>query len=352
MSNILVTGGAGYIGSHTAKALAASGHCPVVLDNLSKGHKSAVRWGPLVEADLADRPALDQVMREYRIEGVIHFAAHAYVGESMATPNEYFRNNVSNTLNLLDAMLAAGVCRFIFSSTCAVYGNPLRVPITEDHPREPVNPYGESKLFVEKALRWYGRAFGLAWVALRYFNAAGADPEGDLGEDHRPETHLVPLVIQTALGQRECVRIFGTDYPTPDGTAVRDYIHVSDLASAHLAALAYLKKGGEARTFNLGTGTGYSVRQVIAQVEACGGRRVATHESPRRAGDPPVLIADSAQAGEALGWEPMFSSLDSIVSTAWAWHARCAAGRSRLNGPKIAATPPGGTGFVKPEAGA
>lgn len=322
MSNLLITGGAGYIGSHTAKALAAKGDCPVVLDNLSQGHRSFVRWGPFVEADLADRAAMERVLREHRIDGVIHFAAYASVGESMAAPGAYFRNNVANTLNLLEAMVPAGVRRLIFSSTCAVYGNPRQVPIAEDHPQEPANPYGESKLFVEKMLKWYEQAFGLGWVALRYFNAAGADPEGLLGEDHSPETHLIPLVIQAALGQRESIEIFGTDYPTPDGTAVRDYIHVNDLASAHLAAWEYLAGGGKPRAFNLGTGTGASVRQVIAEVERCGGRRVAVRECPRRPGDPPELVADAAEAGRVLGWKPEHSALSGIVRTAWAWHAR------------------------------
>jgi UDP-arabinose 4-epimerase len=317
---VLVTGGAGYIGSHTCKALAAAGYLPVAFDNLAGGHRWAVKWGPLVEADLADRDALAQALRAHEIGAVVHFAAFAYVGESMADPGRYFRNNVANTLNLLEAMQAAGVGDIVFSSTCATYGIPAALPIAEDHPQAPVNPYGESKLFVERALHWHGVAHGLRWMALRYFNAAGADPEGDLGEDHDPETHLIPLAIETALGRRAQLQIFGADYATADGTAVRDYIHVTDLADAHVRALRHLEVGGRSMALNLGTGRGHSVREVVAAVERVVGRRVDVTLAPRRAGDPPVLVASPGLAREVLAWQPRHSDLDTIVATACAWH--------------------------------
>ena len=313
---VLVTGGAGYIGSHTAKALAKTGVQPVVLDNLSRGHREAVRWGPLVEADLADRAALSGVFSQYQIEAVIHFAAFAYVGESMEAPELYFRNNVSNTLNLLDAMREHNIHRIVFSSTCATYGYPERVPISEDHPQRPVSPYGESKLMVERLLHWYGSIHGLESVILRYFNAAGADPEGELGENHDPEPHLVPVAIAAALGLAPQLNLFGTDYDTPDGTAIRDYVHVSDLAEAHLAAVRYLSSGGKSAVFNLGTGSGHSVREVIAMVERVTGRRVPFREAPRRLGDPPCLVAEAAKAANVLGWRPSHSTLEEVVQTA------------------------------------
>jgi UDP-arabinose 4-epimerase len=318
---VLVTGGAGYIGSHTCKALAAAGHRPVTFDNLSTGHRDAVRWGPLVEGDLADRDLLAATMRREGIEAVVHFAASAYVGESMTAPAKYFRNNVVNTLTLLEAMQDAGVAQIVFSSTCATYGVPRRTPIGEDHPQHPVNPYGESKLFIERALHWHGQAHGLRWLALRYFNAAGADPEGEIGEVHEPETHLVPLAIQAALGQRAQIQVMGTDYDTPDGTAVRDYIHVTDLADAHLRALDHLARGGDSGAMNLGTGHGHSVRDVIRAVEAASGRRVNAVDAPRRAGDPPALVAAPGRAGQVLGWTPRHSDLPTIVATALRWHA-------------------------------
>ncbi len=317
---VLVTGGAGYIGSHTAKHLAENGDQPVVLDNLRHGHAWAVRWGPLIEMDLADREGLRSVFQRHRIDAVIHFAAFAYVGESMQAPAEYFRNNVVNTLNLLDAMRGAGVGRIVFSSTCATYGNPERVPMAEDHPQRPVNPYGESKLMVEKLLQWYGHAYGLAWTALRYFNAAGADPGGEIGEVHDPETHLIPRAIAAARGDLPALELFGTDYPTPDGTAVRDYIHVTDLASAHRKALTRLERGAGSAVFNLGTGQGHSVREVISAVNRAGGCALPVKESPRRAGDPPALVADSSLAQRELEWTPRYSSLDTIVETAWRWY--------------------------------
>jgi UDP-arabinose 4-epimerase len=319
--SILIVGGAGYIGSQTAKQVAAAGHRPVVFDNLVYGHRWAVKWGPLVEGDLADPPAIRRALEAHAVTAVIHFAAYAYVGESMTDPGKYFRNNVAGTINLLDGMVAAGVRDIVFSSTCATYGEPERVPIAEDHPQRPVNPYGESKLAVERMLRWYGQAHGLRYAALRYFNAAGADPDGELGEDHAPETHLIPLAIAAAQGRGAPLSLFGTDYPTPDGTAVRDYIHVADLAEAHLAALAALDGGESALRLNLGTGRGSSVREVIAAVEKATGRPVPLREVGRRAGDPPVLVADARQAGQRLGWKPRYPDLESIVAHAVRWHA-------------------------------
>ena len=318
---VLVTGGAGYIGSHTCKALAAAGYSPVALDNLVHGHRWAVRWGPFEQADLADREAIERFLRRHDIGSVIHFAAYAYVGESMADPGKYFRNNVAHTLNLLEAMRAVGVGRIVFSSTCATYGVPEAVPIAEGERQLPVNPYGESKLFIERALYWHGAAHGLRWTALRYFNAAGADPDGEIGEDHDPETHLIPLAIETALGRRRELQVLGTDYPTPDGTAVRDYVHVTDLADAHVRALRHLEGEGPSGALNLGTGRGHSVREVIAMVERVGGRKVNARNAPRRAGDPPVLVAAPGRARELLGWEPRWSSLETIVQTAHRWHS-------------------------------
>lgn len=320
--SILVTGGAGYIGSHTAKVLAQAGLLPVVVDNLNRGFREAVQWGPLIVADVGDRSALDQLFTQYQIEAVLHFAAFTYVGESMHAPDMYFRNNAVNTLNLLETMRAHGVRKIVFSSTCATYGNPLQIPISEEHPQNPVNPYGESKRMVERLLYWFGESHGLQWVALRYFNAAGADPDGQLGENHEPETHLVPLAISAALGQSGTLEIYGTDYDTPDGTAIRDYLHVTDLGTAHVAALRYLDAGGASSAFNLGTGHGHSVREVIAMIERIGGRKVPAKEVGRRAGDPPSLVAAPRKSAEVLGWHPEHSSLEEIVRTAWKWKGR------------------------------
>lgn len=320
--HVLVTGGAGYIGSHTTKTLAEAGIQPVVIDNLQRGHREAVRWGPLIEADLGDRSALDRIFTEYPIEAVLHFGAFAYVGESMQSPELYFRNNLVNTLGLLEAMRDRGVRNIVFSSTCATYGNPERIPISENHPQNPVNPYGESKRMVERLLYWWGCCYGLRWVALRYFNAAGADPQGEIGENHDPETHLIPLVISSAMGLTKALEIYGTDYDTQDGTAIRDYLHVTDLATAHLAALRYLEGGGESTAFNLGTGRGHSVREVTSMVERVSGRKVPVRETGRRPGDPPCLIADASKAGELLSWRPQHSTLEEIVQTAWNWKAK------------------------------
>ncbi|MEN9207819.1 MAG: UDP-glucose 4-epimerase GalE [Gloeomargarita sp. GMQP_bins_44] len=316
---VLVTGGAGYIGSHTCKALAQAGYQPVVLDNFSTGHPWAVRWGPWVRADLADRDKLLEVLHQHDIQAVMHFAANAYVGESMAQPAKYYRNNLVHTLNLLEAMVAVGVRTIVFSSTCATYGIPQWLPLTEDHPQQPVNPYGETKRAIEQALHWFSQAYGLRYAALRYFNAAGADPEGELGECHDPETHLIPRLLLSLLGG-EPVTIFGTDYPTPDGTPVRDYIHVTDLAAAHVQALDYIQTHDTNLILNLGTGRGYSVRQVIETVEQVTGQKLAMQAGPRRPGDPPILVADVTRAQRVLGWQPRYSDLPTIIATAWRWH--------------------------------
>jgi UDP-glucose-4-epimerase GalE len=301
--------------------LAKAGHEPLVLDNFSAGHRWAVKWGDFLGWDLADTQMLPQFLEKARVEAIMHFAASLLVGESVRNPRKYFWNNVVNTLHLLDAMLEAGVKRIVFSSSAAVYGDPQQIPIPETHPKQPVNPYGETKLAMERALQCYGNAYGLKWVALRYFNAAGADPEGDLGEGHDPETHLIPLVIGAAQGHRPPVEIYGTDYPTPDGTAVRDYIHVTDLADAHVRALEYLVEGGESRALNLGTGQGYSVREVIHAVGKISPRPVPFREGPRREGDPPVLVADARLTAKALGWTPQQSGLGAIIQNAWDWHS-------------------------------
>jgi UDP-glucose-4-epimerase GalE len=321
-SAVLVTGGAGYIGSHACKALAAAGYQPVAFDNLVYGHRRAVQWGPLVVGDLADTALLRQTMHSHGISAVLHFAASTAVGESMVDPRQYFRNNVVNSLGLLDSAVECGVKRLVFSSTCATYGDPRTVPLDETHPQAPVNPYGESKLMVERFLHWYGKAYGLAWMALRYFNASGADPEARIGEDHDPETHLIPLVLQAAMGERPRIDVFGSDYPTADGTAIRDYVHVDDLADAHVLALQHLERGCNSMALNLGTGTGHSVRQVIDAVEQVTGLSVPVRLAPRRAGDPAELVAQAALAHEILGWQPRHTGIESIVSSAYTWHAQ------------------------------
>jgi UDP-arabinose 4-epimerase len=318
---IIITGGAGYIGSHTAKVVAQQGLRPVVVDNLTTGHRANVQWGPLIECDIADRDTLAQALDHYDVDAVIHLSASCYAGDSVAQPSQYFRNNVSKTLDLLDTMLRANVKTIVFSSSCAIYGAPTQIPVTEGAPPMPLNPYGESKLFVERALKWYGRAYGLKWVALRYFNAAGADPEGELGERHDPETHLIPQAILAALGEGPDLPIYGSDYPTTDGSAIRDYVHVTDLASANLHALQYLRSGGDSGAFNVGSGQGHSVFEVVAAVEAATGRQVPAQGAGRRAGDAPVLLADVRRALELLGWVPQKSNLENIIATAHRWHA-------------------------------
>ena len=329
MQCVLVTGGAGYIGSHTCKLLAQRGMQPVVLDNLVRGHRQSVRWGPFHQGDIAEAELVRDLVRDYDIRSLIHFAAFAYVGESMEQPQKYFDNNVVRGLSLLRAAMDAGVRHVVFSSTCAVYGIPEQVPITETQPTLPVNPYGETKLWIERALHWLGSCRDLRWMALRYFNAAGADPEGEIGEDHWPETHLIPRAIHAALGQIPHLEIYGTDYPTPDGTAIRDYIHVMDLAEAHVRALEHLQRGGESMAVNLGTGEGASVRELVTALEAIAGKSVPLLAAPRRAGDPPVLVADPSRARRVLGWTPQQSTLEQILQTAWQWHAaRAVAGNT------------------------
>lgn len=319
---ILVVGGAGYIGSHMVKLLSQRGYHPVVLDNLSYGNRFALKWGEFIEGDLADRELLRDIISSRKIAAVMHFAAFAYVGESVTKPGRYYRNNVANTLNLLEAMRDEGCSNLIFSSTCATYGEPEWTPLTEEHPQRPINPYGRTKLVVEMMLEDFCAAHGLDHMNLRYFNAAGADPEGEIGECHDPETHLIPLVIDAALGRRENIAIFGTDYPTPDGTCIRDYIHVNDLAQAHILALEHLLDGGESRSYNLGNGQGYSVRQVIDEVARVSSRPVPTVEAPRRPGDPAVLVGSSDKIRSELGWEPQLPELSAIVETAWKWHSK------------------------------
>lgn len=328
---ILVTGGAGYIGSHTVLGLEQSGYRVVVLDNLVYGHQDLVEaalQAELIVGDISDRALLDQIFERYPIEAVVHFAAYAYVGESVQNPAKYYRNNVMGTLTLLEAMVSASIKRLVFSSTCATYGVPQQVPIPESHPQAPINPYGQSKLMVEQILRDFDQAHQLQSVCFRYFNAAGADPQGRLGEDHNPETHLLPLALLTALGQRDSLSIFGTDYPTADGTCVRDYIHVSDLASAHVLGLEYLLEGGRSDIFNLGNGGGFSVREVIDTVEQITGRPVKAIESPRRPGDPPALVGSSDRARQVLGWQPQYSALSDMVAHAWNWHQKRHGSRS------------------------
>ena len=318
---ILVTGGAGYIGSHTVKALKAAGLDPVIFDNFSTGHRSFVKSTPAFEGDLANPNDLKRVFSEYAIEGVLHFAGKALVPESVTCPEVYYATNVLGGLNLLNAMRERGVRYLIFSSTCATYGMPKTVPIREDDPQNPINPYGDSKLAFERALRWFRNAHGIEFLSLRYFNAAGADAEGEFGEDHNPETHLIPLVLDAASGKRTHVQILGTDYPTPDGTCLRDYIHVTDLARAHVVGLQALMNGKiESQALNLGTGHGYSVREVIECVRLVTGRSFQVHESSRRPGDPPELVAAVDRAKQLLGWSAVESDLQNIVQTAWKWH--------------------------------
>lgn len=315
---VLVAGGAGYIGSHTCKALARAGHQPIVYDNLHTGHPWAVKWGPFVQGDLNDAARLAETLKTHKIEAVINFAALAYVGESNAEPTRYYRANVGGMITLLEVMRAHDVGSIVFSSSCATYGVPERLPIVEGMRQEPINPYGRTKLMGEQILRDACAAHGLGAVALRYFNAGGADPEGELGEEHDPETHLIPLVLQAAHGTRPSISVFGRDYDTPDGTCIRDYVHVTDLANAHVAALTRCKAGGF-QACNLGGGRGASIGEVIARARTITGREIRAVDAPRRPGDPPVLVADIALARRALDWEPKHSGIDEIIRTAWAW---------------------------------
>lgn len=319
---LFVTGGAGYVGSHCCKAFAQAGWDVVVYDNLSRGWREFVRWGDLIEGDLLDAPRLSRALAEVRPDAVAHFAALAYVAESVARPDLYYRVNVCGTLNLLDAMRAADVGRLVFSSTCATYGAPERLPIDEETPQAPINPYGWSKLIVERMLADHAAAYGLRYAALRYFNAAGADPDGQIGERHDPEPHVIPLAIRGALSGDHVFTVHGDDYDTRDGTAVRDYIHVADLADAHVRALRHLMRDGEAGAFNLGTGRGVSVAEIAAAVERAAGRAFPRKTGPRRPGDPPVLVASAEKARRMLGWSPRRSDIETIIATAWRWHAQ------------------------------
>jgi UDP-arabinose 4-epimerase len=319
---VLVTGGAGYIGSHACKALSKAGYLPVTFDSLVYGHEWAVKWGPLERGDILDRARVDDLMAQYRPIAIMHFAAFAYVGESVSDPGKYYRNNVAGSLNLLESARDHGVDKFIFSSTCATYGVPDRLPITEDTPQRPINPYGASKLMVERMLADFDAAHGLRSIALRYFNAAGADPDGEIGEWHEPETHLVPLVLDAASGRRPGVTVFGADYDTPDGTCIRDYIHVTDLANAHVQALGALEMGSQSTVYNLGNGEGFSVLDVVHAVERVTGLTVPASRGDRRVGDPAALVSDAALARDELGWQPQITSIDEIVRTAWAWHQK------------------------------
>ncbi|MGB9857210.1 MAG: UDP-glucose 4-epimerase GalE [Dictyoglomaceae bacterium] len=316
---ILVTGGAGYIGSHVVKDLIKKGYEVIVIDNLEKGHKSAVKSQHFYQIDLKNKEKLDELFKSFKIKGILHFAASSLVGESMINPGKYYENNILGGLNLLECMIKNNVDIFIFSSTAAVYGEPKIIPIPEDHPTVPTNVYGSSKLMFEEILKWYSRIFGIRYISLRYFNAAGCDIEGELGEDHRPETHLIPLVLKTALGQREYVEIYGIDYPTPDGTCIRDYIHISDLSSAHILALEALLLGKDSEVYNLGNSKGFSVREVIKTAEKVVGKKIPVKEGPKRPGDPAVLIASSEKIKRDLGWDPKYTDLEDIIESAWKW---------------------------------
>ncbi|MEN6373096.1 MAG: UDP-glucose 4-epimerase GalE [Armatimonadota bacterium] len=317
---ILVTGGLGYVGSHAVKHLMGHGRQVVCLDDLSFGHTKASSGSETVIGSIGDAGLLKKVFAKYPIDAVMHFAAFADVGESVKDPQKYYINNIQNSITLVQEMLAAGVKRMIFSSTAAVFGEPEAVPIPEDHPKNPTNPYGRSKLMLEHILTEYDHAYGLKWTALRYFNASGADPSGAIGEDHKPEHHLIPLVLDVALGKRDNIAIFGTDWPTPDGTCIRDYVHVTDLAQAHLLALEALESGASSDVYNMGNGSGYSVKEVITVAEEVTGKKIAAVDAPRRAGDPARLVASSDKIKKQLGWRPEYAELRTIIETAWQWH--------------------------------
>ena len=319
MREVLVTGGAGYIGSHAVRELDRAGYRPITVDNLSEGHREAVTAGELEVGDLADEGFLTSVFEKYDFTAVMHFASRCYVGESVENPRRYYEENVGNALTLLRVMLRKRVTRFILSSTCATYGQPLQVPISEGHPQDPVNPYGESKFFIERILRQYDRAYGLRFVSLRYFNAAGASLDAQIGEAHDPETHLIPLILRVAGGSERNLNVYGDDYPTEDGTCIRDYIHVVDLAAAHVSALKWLEPAGKSEFFNLGTGSGYSVLQMIKMAEEVTGKSVLFDVGPKRDGDPPELIADPSKALDVLGWKAQHSDLRTILETSWQW---------------------------------
>ena len=319
---ILILGGAGYIGSHVNKELTKKGYGTLVFDNLVNGHKEFIKWGDFIQGDLENIEELRLVFKKYSIKAVMHFAGFAYVGESVVDPQKYYLNNLKNTINLLQVMLEYNVKYIIFSSSCATYGNPLKIPIEENHPQNPINPYGQTKLMIEKILKDYSIAYGLKYVSLRYFNAAGADIDCEIGEWHEPETHLIPIALDAAIGKREGVKIFGTDYDTKDGTCIRDYIHVTDLADAHILALEYLMDGGESEIFNLGNGNGFSVKEVIEKAMKITGNNIKIFPEKRRVGDPVVLIGSSKKARETLLWTPKYDNIEFIIETAWGWHKR------------------------------
>jgi UDP-glucose 4-epimerase len=322
LPSVVVAGGAGYIGSHMVRMLAESGYRPVVIDNLATGHAEAVTGSTLRQGDIGDRAFVTDLLQEFKPACVMHFAAASLVGESVVAPAKYWRNNLVQTLSLLDTMLECGVKQFIFSSTAAVYGDPVQVPMTELHPRQPINPYGQSKLAVENVLADYGKAYGLRSITFRYFNAAGAHPDGTLGELHEPETHLIPLVLQVASGRREVIARFGSKFPTRDGSCIRDYVHVQDLCDAHLLALRKLGEGAGSTVYNLGNGEGHSVNEVIAAARRVTGHPIPLRDDPPRAGDPPVLVADAARARAELGWTPRYAELETIIAHAWQWEQR------------------------------
>lgn len=322
MLNVLVTGGAGYIGSHCCKELHLRGYNPITIDNLVYGHKENIKWGAFYEADVGNPHQLRDCFANHKIDAVMHFAAYAYVGESMEAPLTYYTNNVRNTINLFNVLMAHEVKHFVFSSSCATYGEPVSIPIDEEHRLRPINPYGRTKRMIEEILEDLDAAQGMKFISLRYFNASGADPEGEIGEQHDPETHLIPLVLDVAAGKQEAIKVFGTDYDTPDGTCIRDYIHVTDLARAHILALEYLLNGGNSTAFNLGQGRGYSVLEVIDKVKQVTAKKIETVNTDRRPGDPPVLVASNQKAIQQLGWKPEFSNLDDIIRTAWKWHQK------------------------------
>ncbi len=319
MPNVLVTGGAGYIGSHTCKVLAAAGYTPIAYDNLAYGHEWAVKWGPFEYGDICDKDRLNEIFQRYKPHAVFHFAAFTHVGESVQNPGKYFRNNVLGSLTVLEVMRDHHIDKLVFSSTCAIYGTPDTIPIHEKHPQNPINPYGASKLMVERMISDFASAHGIRCISLRYFNAAGADRDGEIGEDHTPETHLIPLVLEAALGLRQHITVFGTDYKTPDGTCIRDYIHVSDLANAHVLSLKALEDGSRSSSYNLGNGTGYSVKQVIDIAQQISGKTIGVQESARRRGDPPRLVAEATNAKRELGWSLEIGELPLIIDTAWQW---------------------------------
>lgn len=319
---VLITGGAGYIGSHANAYFLAHGIDTVIIDSLIYGHKEHILGGTFIQGDIGDEQLLDDVFSKYDIDAVLHFAAFAYVGESVRDPAKYYKNNVANTITLLEAMRRHGVNRFIFSSTCATYGIPDRMPITEEMPQHPINPYGASKLMIERIVSDYAAAYGLRFCIFRYFNAAGADPQCRIGEWHVPETHIIPLVLDAAMGRRNEIRVFGTDYPTPDGTCIRDYIHVTDLADAHYRAYEYLKAGGESQFLNLGTKRGVSIRELIRTAEQVTGRKIPSADAERRAGDPPELIGSGEKAERILGWKPAYSDIETVLKHAWDWHKK------------------------------